>query len=229
MNEAAAAEADDFVRVARCATPTEAHLLKGVLESAGLAPVVADAHVVQANSWMTQAVGGVRVLVPATQQAAALEAIAAYDAGAYALSDEPVAAPQFAEQPCRLFSPDRAVVLSLALTPAFGAAVQIANAHLMRERAHRWGLWAWFLGLLIASVGGVALIHALSPGPTVIFRASWGLLFITALWYFAYGKAQCSRVLGTYGPHYRKRSLAPAALLTGLGQLAVGWLLSELA
>lgn len=229
MNDAAAAEADDFVRVARCATPTEAHLLKGVLESAGLAPVVADAHVVQANAWMTQAVGGVRVMVPARQREAALEAIAAYEAGAYALSDEPAAPPRFSEQPWRLFSPDRAVVLSLALTPAFGAAVQIANAHRMGDRAHPVGLWAWFVVLLAASVAGVALIHAISPGPTVVFRASWGLLFITALWYFAYGKDQSSRLLGTFGPHYRKRSLAPAALLTGLGQLAIGWILSELA
>ncbi len=229
MNDAAVARADDFVRVASCATPTEAHILRGMLESAGLAPVVADAHVVQANSWMTQAVGGVRVMVPAAQVAAAREAIAAFDAGTYDLSDEPVAAPRFAEQPWPLFSPDRAVVLSLALTPAFGAAVQIANAHRMGERAHRGGLWAWFVLLLTVSVAGVGLIHAISPGPTVVFRASWGLLFITALWYFAYGKEQSSRLLATYGPRYRKRSLAPAALLTGLSQLVIGWMLSELA
>jgi hypothetical protein len=54
----------DFVRVASCATPTEAHLLKGVLEANGLAPTVADANIVQAQGWMPLAMGGVRAMRP---------------------------------------------------------------------------------------------------------------------------------------------------------------------
>lgn len=75
----------DFVPVATCNTPTEAHLLSGVLEAAGLHPHVADSHFLQAHSWMTPAAGGVRVLVPASQVPAAADAIAQFRAGAYEL------------------------------------------------------------------------------------------------------------------------------------------------
>jgi len=100
---AQAEEAGDFVRVASCSTPTEAHLLKGVLESAGLSPRVADANFVQAYSWMAPAAGGVRVLVPASQVAAARQAITDFNDGAYQLGDEEVAAPSYSELPKPLF------------------------------------------------------------------------------------------------------------------------------
>ena len=118
----------DFVRVATCSTPTEAHLLKGVLQSAGLTPHVADENIVQANAWMTQALGGVRVLVPASQVEAAQKALGELNAGAYQLEGEEVATVTYKEQPSPLFSPDKAVLLSFLLTPVFGAAIQIVNA-----------------------------------------------------------------------------------------------------
>lgn len=83
-----AGQQGDFVRVASCFSPTEAHGLKGVLEAAGLRAVVADAQVAQAHSWMTTALGGVRVLVPAEQAEQAAEVLAQYNQGDFAL-DEP--------------------------------------------------------------------------------------------------------------------------------------------
>ncbi|MDP4302490.1 putative signal transducing protein [Leptothrix discophora] len=81
-------QAGDFVRIATCATPTEAHLMQGMLASVGLSARVADANFIQADPWMTQAVGGVRVLVPADEVDAARRALADYDGGALALPDE---------------------------------------------------------------------------------------------------------------------------------------------
>jgi len=77
--------AGDFVVVARCETPTEAHVLQQTLAAAGVAARVADAHLVQAHSWMTGAVGGVRVLVPASLAADAQAVLAEFRAGAFEL------------------------------------------------------------------------------------------------------------------------------------------------
>lgn len=78
----------DFVRIATCATPTEAHLMQGMLASVGLNARVADANFIQADPWMTQAVGGVRVLVPADEVDAARRALADFDGGALTLPDD---------------------------------------------------------------------------------------------------------------------------------------------
>lgn len=72
----------DFVVVTTCETPTEAHLLKETLVAAGLPAQVADANFVQANPWMSSAVGGVRVLVPASLADEAKATLAAFNAGA---------------------------------------------------------------------------------------------------------------------------------------------------
>lgn len=75
----------DFVTIATCSTPTEAHLLKETLVAAGLPAEVADANFIQANPWMSHAAGGVRVLVPASRVAEAKEAVAAFNAGEFQL------------------------------------------------------------------------------------------------------------------------------------------------
>ena len=224
---AQAEEAGDFVRVASCSTPTEAHLLKGVLESAGLSPRVADANFVQAYSWMAPAAGGVRVLVPASQVAAARQAITDFNDGAYQLGDEEVAAPSYSELPKPLFSPDRAVLLSFVLTPAFGAAVQIANASILGDASRRVGQWVWLFLLAAASVAGIAFVHRLSPGPLVAFRASFVLSAVTVVWYFAGGQAQSRKFLATYGPKYQKRSLAKLSVVAAAALLILGLALSE--
>lgn len=228
MTDSTAQEAGDFVRIASCGTPTEAHLLKGVLEAAGLSPQVADANIVQANTWMTQAVGGVRVLVPASQEAAAREVLVDFNAGAYQLEGEEVAAPRYATLRAPVFSPDRAVLLSFVLTPAFGAAVQIVNASSLDAKGPRTGAWVWLVLLAIASLLAVFAVHLLNPGPLVVFRASLGLSFITLAWYFIAGQDQSRALLKEYGVQYRKRSLVPPALAAAVASLALGWALAEL-
>jgi hypothetical protein len=85
MSEHTAVYEGDFVTIASCTTPTEAHLLKETLIAAGLKAEVADANFIQANSWMSNAAGGVRVLVPSAFAAEARATVDAFNAGAYQL------------------------------------------------------------------------------------------------------------------------------------------------
>ena len=68
--------------------PTDAYLLKGCLESNGVSAVIADANMVQANEFLTTAVGGVRVLVPESHFDRAQQILRAFDAGEYQLDDD---------------------------------------------------------------------------------------------------------------------------------------------
>lgn len=81
-------EGDDWTLVARSLNPTEARLWCGCLQAAGLDAMVADAHLVQTHSLIGVAVGGVRVMVPATQVSAAQEVLAAFHRGDLSLPDE---------------------------------------------------------------------------------------------------------------------------------------------
>ena len=74
--------------VARFFVPTDAFMLRACLESNGIDATVADANLVQANQFLTTAVGGVRVLVPDGQFARAQEILKAYEAGDYKLDDD---------------------------------------------------------------------------------------------------------------------------------------------
>jgi hypothetical protein len=169
------------------------------------------------------------VLVPASQVAPARQVIAEFNAGAYQLEGEGLAVTSYSELPRAAFSPDRAVLLSFVLTPAFGAAVQVANAWSLRVDKPRGSQWLWLLLLAAASGTAVAVLHRLSPGPLVAFRASFVLSFVTVVWYFLAGQQQSRRLLATYGPKYRKRSLAKQALVSASVLLALGWAMSEFA
>ncbi len=78
----------DFVTVAQFLNPTDAHIVRGLLESAGILAVVGDANLAQMHSLLTVAIGGVRVRVPAARAAEAKEVIAAYNRGDFALPDD---------------------------------------------------------------------------------------------------------------------------------------------
>lgn len=82
------ADGGDWVEVARDLSPTEAHLLAGVLRRAGIAAEVADAHLAQTHSLMAIAIGGARVRVQADDLAAAQRVLADLDAGAFELDDD---------------------------------------------------------------------------------------------------------------------------------------------
>lgn len=219
----------DFVRIATCSTPTEAHVIRGVLESAGLSPVVADANLVQAHGLMTQAVGGVRVLVPPDQIETARQALADFNAGALSLEGEEVPVVSRSAPAAPLFSPDRAVLLGFFLTPAFAQAIQIANARTLRETSGSLSRWLWFCALASASAAGVVVMHAMSPGPLLIFRASFVLSFVTVVWYFIVGQAQSRAYLSAFGVGYARRSLMAPTLVTAGVLLLAGWVMSGLA
>jgi hypothetical protein len=78
----------DWVVVAKCPTPTEAHILRSCLEAAGIPVSVLDADLVQTHSLLTIAVGGVRVVVPEKYVAEAREVMEAFKRGDLALGDD---------------------------------------------------------------------------------------------------------------------------------------------
>jgi hypothetical protein len=78
----------DFETVAQFLNPTDAHIVRACLESAGIPAIVADANLVQMNSLWAVAVGGTRIRVPATRVSEAKEVIAAFNRGDFALSDD---------------------------------------------------------------------------------------------------------------------------------------------
>ena len=52
-----------IVTIAQCSMPTEAYILKGKLQSAGIQAFVADANTVGVNWFYSNAIGGVKVQV----------------------------------------------------------------------------------------------------------------------------------------------------------------------
>ena len=67
-------------------SPTEAYLLRGVLQAAGLPASVADAHLVQAHGLLAPAIP-VRVQVPASCVEQGKDVLAAFERGDYGLSE----------------------------------------------------------------------------------------------------------------------------------------------
>jgi hypothetical protein len=222
-------ESDDFVRIATCATPTEAHLLKGMLEAGGLDPVVADANFVQADSWMTQAVGGVRVLVPASQRAHAVGAIDAFNDGHFELKDDDDAAPVQPIAPLvhPVFSPDQAALWSFALTPVFGAGLMLADAWSAGPGSARVRATLWLSLVAALTALAVFVAHRGNPGLFVAFRASLAIGLVTVTWYFIVAQPRSKQLLDDHGRAYPRRSLTGPALAMAAAEFALGWALSE--
>jgi len=78
----------DFETVAQLLNPTDAYVLAGCLEAAGIPTVVADTNLVQVHSLLAIAVGGVRIRVPAARADEAKKVIAAFHRGDFALPDD---------------------------------------------------------------------------------------------------------------------------------------------
>jgi hypothetical protein len=218
----------DFVSVASCETPTEAHLLQSVLTAAGLErPQVADANIMRVNPWLASALGGVRVLVPSSEAALARETIARFNAGEFVLEGEDLTPAPLEEQPRLLFNPDLAFLLGFVLTPAFGPAIQLTNAY--RIRASRRGHWGWLIALAAASLLAVLSVHEQQPHPLIVFQASLGIGGLNCIWYFFFGRKQSKGFIARFGAHYRRKRQAMAALRTAVALLAIGCALSALA
>lgn len=74
-----------LVEIATVATPFEAHLLKGRLEAEGLTVIVADEHMIGANTALAYVIGGVRLLVRAPHAERARAVLAGIERGDYAI------------------------------------------------------------------------------------------------------------------------------------------------
>jgi hypothetical protein len=219
----------DFEVAASAATPTEAHLLKGVLESAGLDAVVADGHLLQAYDWLTPAAGGVRVLVPAAQMNAALQALAAYRAGDLALEGEPLPAQPIERPAAPLYSVDLAVLFSFLMLPAFGAGVHLLNARVLQPRGAGALAWGWFLLLLSVSLGAWVMVAqglraAANPSLVALFAS-----LLTAFWYVSFAQGRNRALVERFGVSYPRRSLLPLAAGALALHLAAVWLAARLA
>jgi hypothetical protein len=77
----------DLVLIARYSTALDAQLLQSRLEVEGVPAFVIDDNIVQTNAFLTMAVGGVRVLVPESCAARALEIARGIQRGDYALDE----------------------------------------------------------------------------------------------------------------------------------------------
>lgn len=221
----------DYVTVANLQTATEAHLIQGALRAGGLDAHVPDANISQTHSLMTVALGGVRVVVPAEQLEAAQEILKARDMGELRLPDEegdepPPPAKAVLSTP--VFSPDRALLLSILFTPVFAIAVQIANARMLQRHTGMAAQWLVFTVLMAVSVTVVLMVHGMNPGPFVVFRASPAMLVITLCWYFFLGgQAQSRALIDAHGPRYPRRSLVVPSLVAAAIGLFTGWTLDQ--
>ena len=77
----------DLFIVARYLVPMEAALMQGCLEASGIPAVLADAHLMQTDLLLAPALGGVRILVPATYLPQAQAVIEAFGRGEFALDE----------------------------------------------------------------------------------------------------------------------------------------------
>lgn len=77
----------DLYVVAARPLPTEAAMLQGCLVAAGVPAVMSDANLVQAYAGAVTGLGGVRIMVTARYLQQAVDVLAAYDRGEFALDE----------------------------------------------------------------------------------------------------------------------------------------------
>lgn len=212
MNTAHIRPPDSLVVVAQRFTPTEAHILRGCLEAAGIPATVSDANLVQTDNWLTTAVGGVRVNVPQAFLAQAHELMAALEAGrldldAETLAGSPPSPPHPARHELALWNPDAAALLSLVLTPLFGAALHFLNSRRLGDdrQSSKARLALALNALVTAGALWMGFDHEVSIGNT--FAASAMVSLYTLLWYVFAGHGQSQLVSDRYGTRYRSMSL----------------------
>jgi hypothetical protein len=80
--------ARDLFTIAKFYTPTDAHIVRGCLQAAGIPAVVVDDYLVQFYSLWTIALGGVRILVPEVHLQSAQEIMDAFNRGDLQLPDD---------------------------------------------------------------------------------------------------------------------------------------------
>jgi hypothetical protein len=78
----------DLLCLVRLNNPLEAQVLCGCLEAEGIPALAGDAQLIQANPFLTQAIGGVRIMVYEVDLLRAQDVLKAFQRGDYALTEE---------------------------------------------------------------------------------------------------------------------------------------------
>lgn len=78
----------DLVVLARIDSPTQAHLMRNLLEQAGIPVFMFDSNILQMDMLLTPAIGGVRLRVPREFFVQGQEVLAQYESGALDLEPE---------------------------------------------------------------------------------------------------------------------------------------------
>lgn len=212
----------DMTTVARRSTPTEASLLKNVLVAAGIPAMVADANLVQADSWMTQAYGGVRIMVRAAHAEAAIATIKDFESGSFELEaddDEPKeAGPQRTD--LRLWGADASAFWSLFLTPVFGSLIHYLNSRSLQHR--QLACLLWLLVSVVVTALAFHLTFSTRWDAAAAFQASSVASGFTFLWYVFSGRSQSVHITRSFGSQYVKRPLLPLWVTSFMAMLLIG-------
>jgi hypothetical protein len=79
----------DLVTVTRVFNSLEAEMLRGCLQAEGIPATLGDAQTIQTDTLLTVALGGIRVMVPASFAEAARQTVDAFERGALAIDELP--------------------------------------------------------------------------------------------------------------------------------------------
>ncbi len=82
------ADGGTLVTIAKFATPTEAYVFRGCLESEGIGAFVADANLLQVNAFLASIVGWVRVQVSENDLERAQQILIDYQSGKFTINDD---------------------------------------------------------------------------------------------------------------------------------------------
>lgn len=80
----------DLVTIVRVTEVWEAHIIKARLQAEGLLASIADEHLVSMDWFYSNAIGGVRVQVPACEEDRARQILEAVQRGDYALDEDSI-------------------------------------------------------------------------------------------------------------------------------------------
>ena len=208
-------------------SPTEAQLLKNALAAVDIPAYINDANLLQANDFLTGAVGGVKLYVASFDLERAREVLKEWDQGAFVLEGEQMDTPptyKTLERP--VFSPEAAMLWSVLLTPAFAFAIEIANLTLMKRKEGMVQAWCLFSLTLILSLGMIAFQLWAGLGLLAPLSSSLALSFISIAAYFFIGKEHSRMLICEYGLHYVRRPIAFVAMKVAIGSACLAWLLS---
>jgi len=221
----------DYVVLAIFNTPTEAYILKGCLEAAGIHAVIADDNLVQADSLLTVALGGVRLRVQEKNLPAAKQVLADFHRGAFLLDDgDDESAPQAKSDSTTetqaasgaptiaLWSPDSVAFWSLLFTPIFGSVMHVLNASRLGQKSLLYSALFW---LAVNTYLTNYIVWLTPKGDNMLetlFNQSSALLPLMAIWYLLGVRRQSRYVIAQFGANYHRQSLwlalCCAALLT---------------